>query len=483
MSEYAETYGDGMNDTLQAALLASIKSNGKSLAFISREESISYEQVLQKVNAQYSCYKMNGIKRIALYCGNSIDFCIQLLTALLYLDVVYIFSPAWEESTVISICAENGINLAVKDSGQISISMDSFRPEQEDIKVVLFTSGTTHTPKGVMLSGDNLLSNAAAAVDCMQYTCNDRLLVSKPLYHSYGLTIEFLAGFLAGASLYLYSCIFSVSRIERILKSQEITVWCTIPSLLTLYIRNAANNAYDLRIIAVGGARCPSSLMEKAKVFFQSVIIVQLYGLTEAGPLVTCTPYNVKAKAQNSIGYPVKGVELELRDKEDRLIVTPGERGELVVKSKGVMKGYLNNEAATIKAVKNGRLYTGDIAYFDDEKLFYFLDRSDSMITRDGINYICAETENVIRSIDGVKEAAVFGVDSELHSQIAIACVECSQELAVEKIFWECTVHRVLPPDKVFFLEKLPLNENGKIDIQKIKKEYADNSVVQVGHE
>ena len=75
------------------------------------------------------------------------------------------------------------------------------------------------------------------------------------------------------------------------------------------------------------------------------------------------------------------------------------------------------------------------------------------MITRDGINYICAETENVIRSIDGVKEAAVFGVDSELHSQIAIACVECSQELAVEKIFWECTVHRVLPP----FLPLIPL--------------------------
>lgn len=463
--------------------MASMKNNGKSLAFISDKESICYEKVLQRVNKQYSYYKKNSIKRIALYSGNSVDFCIQLLTALLYLDVVYIFSPVWEEDTVISICAENGINLAVKDSGQICISTDSSEPELEDIKVVLFTSGTTHTPKGVMLSGDNLLSNAVAAVDCMQYTCNDRLLVSKPLYHSYGLTIEFLAGFLVGASLYFYSGIFSVSRIERILKSQKITVWCTIPSLLTLYISNASNNAYDLRIIAVGGAKCSSGLMEKAKDFFQSVIIVQLYGLTEAGPLVTCTPYNIKAKAQTSIGYPVKGVELELRDKEDRLIITPGERGELVVKSEGVMKGYLNNEDATIRAVKNGRLYTGDIAYFDDERLFYFLDRVDSMIVRDGINYICAETENVIKAIDGVKEVAVFGVDSELHSQIAIACIECSQEPAIEKIFWECINQRVLPPDKVFFCEKLPLNDNGKIDMQKIKKEYTNNLVVRGGYE
>lgn len=472
-----------MKDTLQAVLLACIKSNGKSTALISDEESISYQEVLQRVNKQYSFYKTSGIKRIALYSGNSFNFCIQLLTALLYLDVVYIFSPAWEEDAVVAVCAENGINTVVMDSGQICISTDLSGSKPEDIKVVLFTSGTTHSPKGVMLTGDNLLSNALAAADCMQYTDNDRLLVSKPLYHSYGLTIEFLAGFLSGVSLYLYSGIFSVSRIERILKSKEITVWCTIPSLLTLYISNASDNPYNLRIIAIGGARCSSGLMGKAKVFFHSVIIVQLYGLTEAGPLVTCTPYNLKVKAHNSIGYPVKGVELELRDKEDKQIVTPGVSGELVVKSNGIMRGYLNNEAATLRAVRNGKLYSGDIAYFDDEKLFYLLGRADNMIVRDGVNYLCVETENVIKTIDGVKEAAVFGVDSELHSQIAIACVECSQEIPFEKIFWECINQKVLPPDKVFCWEKFPLNDNGKVDIQKIIKEYKNNSLAQGDHE
>lgn len=460
---------------LQNALLYSIHKNQNSVAIKIGDSSISYAEIWKAVQNQYAIYEAEKITSIALYVGNSVDFCIQLLTAFLFLDVVYIFSPTMEESYVLDVCKDNNIDLIIKCNGNIHISNTNNQGVMEDVKVVLFTSGTIHNPKGVMLSSNNLLSNAFAAIDCMKYNDKDTILVSKPLYHSYGLTIEFLAGFLAGATLYMYQGLFSVKKIQNIIEEQRITVWCTIPTLVALYVENAIRRENYLRIVAVGGARSTKKQIEKIVVFFKPVLVVQLYGLSEAGPLVTYTPHGLKSEQSNLIGVPVKGVELEIRDSNNKLILEPEMPGELVVKSEGVMKGYLKNETLTNKAIKHGKLYTGDIVYFDKNKLFYFLDRKDTMISRGGINYFCSEIEDVIHNLAAVDEVVVLGIEDEIHSQIAVAFIKGNERKSKKDIFFYCKKSNVLPPDEVVYVDEFPVNTSGKIDILKLKSIYMES--------
>lgn len=465
------------NYNLQTALKKIIYDRKDSIAFVTAKEQVSYREVAIQIERQYDEYRSRNVRRIALCMSNSIEFCIQLLTAIIYLDEIFIIPPLWDDQIIGQICKDNEIHALIMDKDKKIFYDNTYVAEfRNDVEVILFTSGTMYTPKGVVLTSENLYSNALAAIDCIKYTKTDRILVTKPLYHSYGLTVEFIAGMLVGAEFYLDSGLFNVNKVAKIMMKREITVWCTVPTLIFLFVDKNMSIPNSLRIIAVGGARATETLLKKARNFWAPIPVIQMYGLTEAGPLVTCTPFDLPAEKIKSIGKPVKGVNLEIRDKEDRLINTPEVSGELVVKSKGVMKGYLNDETATQKVKRNGRLYTGDICYFDIDNYYYIQDRNDSMIVRDGINIYCSEIENVLMELDEIEQISIIGIEDTMHSQIAIAFIKADVSIERLKIISWCRDKGVSPPDDVIFVDNLPYNDNGKVDITKLKAIYYEHT-------
>ncbi len=460
---------------LQTALQKVLYDKKEKIAFITANEQISYENVVKKIEVQCEEYNIQNINKIAICMSNSIEFCIQLLTAILYMDEVYIFSSLWESSLVVQICQENNVQVLVSEEGKkIFANHDSMREHNGDVKFILFTSGTTHLPKGVVLTGENIYLNALAAIKCMSYVETDKILVTKPLYHSYGLTIEFIAGILVGAEFYLDRGLFNVNKVSKIIMKHEITVWCTIPTLLCIFIDKKVLEFSTLRIIAVGGARSVEKLLKNARAFWAPTPVIQMYGLTEAGPLVTCTPNDLPEEKINSIGKPVEGVKLEIRDRKDNLITTPNVSGELVVSSQSVMTEYLNNGSATKKVKKKGRLYTGDIGYFDEDNFFYIEDRIDTMIVHDGVNIFCAEIENALMAHNKIEQAFVAGIEDILHSQIAVAYIKAIENIDKKEIILWCKTKAVSVPDEIIFVDNLPYNDNGKVSISNLKTMYSE---------
>ncbi len=458
---------------LRAALEEVLYDKRECTAFVSEHDKISYGNVAVQIEKQYNAYRSHCINRIALCMSNSIEFCIKLLTAILYLDEIYIFSPLYMESEMLQICKDNKVQVLDFGEGKTILGhYPHIAEEKKDIRIILFTSGTMHASKGVILTGKNIYSNALATIDCMKYKDTDKLLITKPLYHSYGLTVELIAGLLVGAELYLDRGLFSVHKILRIMFEHQITVWCTIPALLFLFVDKSVSVPGSLRIIAVGGARSTEILLKKARNLLEPIPIVQLYGLTEAGPLVTCTPIDMPTEKTISIGKPVKGVKLELRDENDDLVTVPGRPGELVVTGNGIMIGYLGDAKATRRVKRKGKLYTGDIGYFDIDNYYYIQDRIDATIARDGINISCSEIEDALMKLDGVEQASVIGIENILHSQIAIAFIRTSKKLDVRKVVLWCKAHGVFPPDDVMFIDDIPCNENGKVNGKKLRTIY-----------
>lgn len=467
---------NGIDDSvLASALYDAVMQGGKSTALQTDHINITYAELAEKIKSRYEDLKQEDVQRMAVYAHNSVNFCIDLLTALVYFECVFIFPTSWKLEKVKEICISNRIDLIISDEAEIWIDADKNKNPQDelkDVKAVLFTSGTVHNPKGVMLTGENLYTNAIAAIDCLKYTADDTLLVTKPLYHSYGLTIEFISGILAGAALYIYESMFSPGIVRKLFAEQNITVWCTIPTLLAFFINNMRQYCGNLRVIAVGGEKAGRPLLIRAKEVFGAVPVIQLYGLTEAGPLVTSSSFD--AVNIESIGQPVLGVELELRDKEDNIISEPGISGELVISSKSIMKGYLGDIQKTNKVIRDGKLYTGDIAYFDSANNYYFVEREDMTISRHGINVYCSEIEESISEIEGVERVIVLGISHPVCSQIAAAFVKRTGDTDEKAIIQHCLDHEVAVPDKIIFIDNFPVNENGKVSLAALRKIYED---------
>lgn len=472
MNNYGKHRRNGI-DNLQVALKKIMRDRKEKVAFMTANERFCYGDITKQIKAQYDEYRSHNVSKIALCMSNSVEFCIQLLTAVLYLDEVYIFSPLWEETVVNQICQDNKIQVLVCEKNRkVFLENKSTTKSEDDTKIILFTSGTMHTPKGVVLTGESLYANALAAIDCMEYVDTDMILVTKPLYHSYGLTIELMAGMLVGAGFYLDMGLFTVNKVSRILKEYGITVWCTVPTMLCLFIDKKVPICNSLRIIAVGGARADERLLKRAKALWSPTPIIQLYGLTEAGPLVTGTPVDLPIEKIASIGKPVKGVKLEIRDREDNVIRTPYTMGELVVVSRSIMKEYLFDKVTSQKVKRDGRLYTGDIGYFDKDSFYYVRDRIDTMIVRDGVNILCSEIEDILMELDVIDQVSVVGMEDMLHSQIAVAFIKAAGDLDRKEIITWCKVKEVPPPDEIIFVGSLPYNDNGKVNIDVLKKMY-----------
>lgn len=337
--------------------------------------------------------------------------------------------------------------------------------EEDDTAVILYTSGTTGKPKGAMLTHKNLYSNAKDVSDYLHMNENDRVITTLPMFHVFCLTVALNAPLMNGATI-LIDPKFSPKEIFRLAKKYEPTVFAGVPTMYNFLLQYEDGNPEDLkslRLCISGGAAMPVALLHGFEKKF-NVIVSEGYGLSEASPVTCFNPLDKPRKA-GSIGQSIMNVENKVVNELGEE-VSVGEVGELIVRGPNVMKGYYKLPEETAATIRDGWLYTGDLAKRDEEGYFYIVDRKKDLILVGGYNVYPREVEEVLYNHREVVEAAVLGVpDPNLGETVKCYVVTNNPQLTEELLLAYCAEHlaRYKVPSSIEFLEELPKNTTGKI--------------------
>ncbi len=336
-----------------------------------------------------------------------------------------------------------------------------------DTAVLLYTSGTTGRPKGVELTHFQLYMNARAHVEAFEMDENSVTIAVMPLFHALGMSGILNANFAVGGAVVLVKRFKADSVLEAI-STNGATVLHGVPTMYHTLLEYPQAKDYDLstlRTCGSAGAPIAAELMDSFEREF-GVTILEMYGLTESGPLAT---YNrPKDRKPYSIGKPLWGVDLELWGEDNRPL-PPGRDnvGEIVLRGHCTMHGYLNNPQATEEAFAGGWLHTGDLAYCDEDGFFFIVDRKKEMIIRGGYNVYPREVEEVLYAHPAVNEVAVIGVpDERLGEEVkAVVSFKKGQSASEEELisYVKARVAAYKYPRMVEIINDLPKGPTGKI--------------------
>jgi long-chain acyl-CoA synthetase len=346
----------------------------------------------------------------------------------------------------------------------------------EDVAVLQYTGGTTGVPKGVMLTHYNLLANFNQVCDFIYNTCEQipesfKMITVLPMFHVYGLSSVALCGIREGANQIILPR-FEVKEIIETIKREKPFIFAGVPTMyFALNSQPELLKDCDLKelwYVGSGGAPLP---VEQAKTFekITGATLRDGYGLSEAAPTIAFNPPFVPRK-YGSIGIPVQSTVVRIvRETEDGEIVDVpvGEAGELIVMGPQVMKGYWNRPKDTEDVLKDGWLFTGDIAKMDEEGYLYILDRMKDMIIASGYNVYPREIEEVLYQMEGVEEAIVIGVPDDYRGETVKAFIKPIEgyTLSTEEIL-QYAKDNLAPfkaPKEVEILSELPKSSVGKL--------------------
>ncbi|MGN7479350.1 class I adenylate-forming enzyme family protein [Solibacillus silvestris] len=351
-----------------------------------------------------------------------------------------------------------------------SISISSELPQLElvDTAVVMYTSGTTGKPKGVMLSHRNILETAQIWSDSMNMTSNDRMFICTPLFHCAGSHVFAVPTILKGGTVIIEEA-FSPDQTLKNLVETNATIFFGVPAMYTILLSKRELQTYNfsqLRLFCYGAAPMPYELVKRLKDTFPNVKVQNLYGQTENTPAASSLLDEAALMKIGSVGKPLDRTEIQLRDPNGE-VVPVGEVGEICVKGPQVMKGYLRAPEETAYAIRNGWLYTGDLGRFDEEGYLYIVDRKKDMIIRGGENIYPIEVEEVLYQMPQILEAAVVGVPHEVYGEVpkAFVVLKEGEHLMEHEVLSYCSTQlaKYKVPYEVDFLGQLPRNASGKV--------------------
>ena len=340
--------------------------------------------------------------------------------------------------------------------------------DAEDTAVVMYTSGTTGKPKGVMLSHRNIFETAQIWSDSMNMTEKDRMFICTPLFHCAGSHVFAVPTILKGGTVIVEEA-FSPDQTLKNLVETKATIFFGVPAMYTILLNKPELSTYNfeqLRLFCYGAAPMPYELVKRLKDTFPNVNVQNLYGQTENSPAASSLLDDAALIKIGSVGKPLARTEIQLLDPNGE-VVPLGEVGEICVKGPQVMKGYLRAPEETAHTIRNGWLHSGDLGRFDEEGYLYIVDRKKDMIIRGGENIYPIEVEEVLYQIPQVLEAAVVGVPHEVYGEVpkAFVVVKDGELLTEKQVLDYCLTQlaKYKVPYEVDFLEQLPRNASGKV--------------------
>ena len=367
--------------------------------------------------------------------------------------------------------------------------------DDDDLTMILFTSGTTSFPKGVMLSHDSFSSYILSTVTPADPFEEDTNILTVPLYHIAGVQ-SVMAAIFGGRTL-LIQRQFEAKEWMELVEQEHATRAMMVPTMLKMLMDHPEFHEHDLsslEVITYGAAPMPVPVIRQAIKEFPGTYFINAFGQTETAATITMLPpedhvlegdeeeIERKLKHLGSIGKPLDDVEVAIFD-EDGHPVTLGETGEIAARGARLMKGYWNQEDATTETIRGGWLFTGDLGYQDEDGYIYLAGRARDFIKRGGEMVSPEEVEQVIQSHEAVEEAAIIGVpDLDWGERVRALVVLRNGAQASEDDISEYCRQRLASfkkPESVVFCDELPRNQMGKVLKRILKEEYSYPVVVE----
>ena len=348
-----------------------------------------------------------------------------------------------------------------------------------DLASLVYTSGSTGIPKGVMLTHINMVAAATSITQYLENTSDDIILDTLPLAFDYGL-YQVLMGFKCGGTVILEKGFVYPQQVINLVVREKVTGWPVVPTMAALLLRLKDLDTHDfscLRYMTSTGQAMPPNHLLKLQRIFPHVRIYSMYGLTEC-KRVSYLPPSELERRPSSVGKAMPNTEVYIVDENGGKITEANKSGELVVRGPNVMQGYWKLPQETDKALRPGFypeekvLFTGDLFKMDEEGFLYFLGRKDDIIKTSGHMVSPKEVENVLCEMEDILEAAVIGVDDDILGRAVAAFVNIAGGSTVteKEIIAFCTerLESFAVPKRVIILDALPKTGNGKICKQQL---------------
>ncbi|PRA24864.1 FadD3 family acyl-CoA ligase [Pseudomonas poae] len=350
---------------------------------------------------------------------------------------------------------------------------------------LLFTSGTTGKPKGVMSAHGQNLRAFTEYVKVIGLVPGDRYLIVNPFFHAFGYKAGWLTCLIGGATI-LPHAVFDAEAVFQRIARERISV---LPGAPTLYLSLLAHprlkeaDLSSLRIAVTGSASIPPSLIERMRNELGFAVVTTAYGLTECGGLATiCNPQDAAEVIAGTSGRPIAGTEVSIRDPHNHALER-GQTGEICLRGFHVMQGYFQDPQATVETIDaDGWLHTGDVGRQDEAGNLIITDRLKDMFIVGGFNCYPAEIEAALIEHPAIAQVAVIGIADERMGEVGCACVVLREGAALDEaqlISWSRErMANYKVPRQVRFFSALPLNPSSKVAKNALRAAVADNAAL-----
>ena len=455
--------------------------NGRALQY--QEKILSYEELSVAVLKKNKLLQEKGITakcKVAIVLSNPMDYISNAIAVSKLNAVILPIYPNTGVGKIEGIVSKYDINYIISsvkleyesifedDRVVVYKYSDEIDESMSDVMAILFTSGTTNTPKAIMLTNDNISSNVIAISAYLKPTIEDNILLIKSLYHSSTLIGELLVGLYNGCFIVVSTQLPVATVMLNLLEQKEINIFFAVPSLLKEIIVSKDREKYNLnklRIVNFYGAPMNVVDIKKLSEVLPNTNIIYSYGQTEASPRVTYIERKDLLIKSGSSGKAIQGVKIDIINDENQS-VKPFEKGQIVVCGPNVMKGYYRNEEKTIITLIDGWLHTGDIGYLDEDGFLYVVGRKDNMVISAGKNIYLEEIENILNEMNGIKEVLVQAkLDENSIARIESFVILSDKKLTVEEIQNYCLykLENYKVPRKITIVDYLEKTNSGKI--------------------
>jgi len=375
------------------------------------------------------------------------------------------------DDSLVRVCIDRdggGAWSALADVRTPTAAVERAPSDADDLHRLMYTSGTTGHPKGVMLTHANLAWKNLAHVAELGFTRDDLGLACGPLYHVGALDLTTTSLICVGAATVIHRTFDASAVVEELERSKVTTVWLA-PVMVSAIMALPDITTRDLssvRLIINGGEKMPIPLIERIQRAFPSAWFADAYGLTETVSGDTFLDRDSLLTKLGSVGRPCLYLELDLWD-ENGAPVPDGTRGEIVLRGPKIFKGYWQDEEATKRAFAGGWFHTGDVGLRDADGYLFIVDRLKDMIVSGGENIAGSEIERVLYEHDAVLEVAVVGTPDERWGEVPVAFVVRRPEAAATEVDLAAHCRAGLAgfkvPKRFVFLDALPRNPSGKV--------------------